>query len=179
MQVDTYYAAPHRDFAGTDEALRIRMEGPSDLEEGRNPKGTADQSRNAPSAGWEHRLTYKGPRADAASKTRVEHETAFDDPEALDAALRALGFRPAAVVRKRRTEYALGEYVVALDDVEGLGTFVEVEAAASTEDRARRTREARDVLDTLDLGADDQIRASYLELLRKAPGDHPYEGGSP
>jgi len=30
VQVDTYYDAPHREFAETDEALRIRSERPED-----------------------------------------------------------------------------------------------------------------------------------------------------
>ena len=49
-QVDRYFGHPARDFAKTDEALRIRR------------------------IGQENRITYKGPKLDAATKTRRELE---------------------------------------------------------------------------------------------------------
>ena len=51
-QRDVYYDAPHREFAETDEALRIRHE------------TDADPATDSPET---TRLTYKGPLLDSAS----------------------------------------------------------------------------------------------------------------
>jgi adenylate cyclase class 2 len=144
-QEDTYYDAPHRDFAETDEALRIRRETP---------------------AGGESRayLTYKGPLVDEMSKTREEAETAVGDASTAARVLDGLGFEAAATVRKERDRYALDGYTVTLDTVEGLGEFVEVET--EVDDGLDTAREgAFDVLDRLGLDPEDGIRTSYLGLL--------------
>lgn len=144
QQEDTYYDAPDRDFAETDEALRIRSERTDD--------------------GTETRLTYKGPLVEQASKTREEAETAVADPDTLADILAGLGYDPAADVSKERTRYRLDGYTVTLDSVDGLGEFVEVER--DVEDDIDTAREgARDVMDRLELNADKQIRTSYLGLL--------------
>ena len=142
-QRDTYYDAPHREFAETDEALRIR--------------------RVSGETGGETLVTYKGPLVDPDSKTRREHETGVDDDETMDGILRALGFRPAAVVEKDRERFGLGEYTVTLDAVTDLGEYVEVETESAEVDDARAGAFA--LLDDLGLDPDDQIRTSYLGLL--------------
>ena len=144
-QVDTYYDAPHRDFAETDEALRIRRE------EGADGSAT--------------RVTYKGPLVEAESKSRREVETGVDDAADLDSILDALGFSPAAVVEKERERYVLDDYTVTLDTVGDLGEFVEVEREAAEEDLEATRDGAIDRLRTLGLDPDEQIRTSYLGLL--------------
>lgn len=151
-QVDTYYSAPHRDFAETDEALRIRRE------------TSGDDERT-------DRLTYKGPKVDAASKTRLEHETAVGDHEAMAATLAALGFEPAAEVRKDRERFAVSGYTVTLDSVDGLGEFVEVERDVSDGDLAAARDGAFALLESLGLDPADQLRTSYLGLLLDAAAD--------
>jgi adenylate cyclase class 2 len=145
-QVDTYYSAPHREFAETDEALRIRRETPED---GR-PR---------------HELTYKGPKVDAASKTREEHESRLGDPDAVDSALRALGFEPAATVEKDRERHAIDGFTVTLDSVDGLGEFVEVDREAPENEVEAVRDDAVELLADLRLDAEDGIRTSYLGLL--------------
>lgn len=145
-QADTYYAAPHRDLAATDEALRIRRERTDD--------------------GERAELTYKGPKVDSTSKTREEHESAVADPDAVDAALRALGFEPVATVEKARERFVLGEYAVTLDAVADLGEFVEVERAVDDEDAVAAARDgALETLPALGVDRDEGIRISYLGLL--------------
>jgi adenylate cyclase class 2 len=149
VQEDTYYDAPDRNFAETDEALRIRTERAGDEET--------------------TLLTYKGPLVEAESKTREEAETAVPEPEELEAILDGLGYDPAATVRKERDFFAYREYTVTLDSVDGLGEFVEVER--EVEDGVEAVREgARDVMTDLGLDPDEQIRTSYLGLLL-AEGD--------
>jgi adenylate cyclase class 2 len=151
-QADCYYAHPQRDFARTDEALRLRSQGP----------------RNT--------LTYKGPKIDADSKTRREVQTPIADgaasAEAADTLLRLLGFAPAGTVRKRRSLYYLGaapqQVEIAVDDVEGLGQFVELElvVARGPEEAAAIAEAKRRLADVArQLGLEQQVRASYLEMV--------------
>ena len=147
-QEDTYYDAPDRSFAETDEALRVRCE------------HSNDETRVE--------LTYKGPLIDEHSKTRTEAETRVASEQAIREILSGLGYEPAATVEKRRERYAFEECIVTLDDVSGLGEFVEVEytadvTAVADVDSARER--AISVLDSLELDADEQIRTSYLALL--------------
>lgn len=145
-QEDTYYDAPHRSFAETDEALRVRRE--------RGPDGSSV------------RVTYKGPLVEAESKTREEHETAVADEAELRAILEGLGFTPSATVRKERDRFGYEGYTVTLDSVDGLGEFVEVETEAEAIAGAREGAKA--VLRELDLDPESQVRTSYLGLLLDA-----------
>lgn len=138
IQRDTYYRHPSRDFARTDEALRIREE------EGRSF------------------ITYKGPKLDEETKSREELEVPLVDPQDLGGLLLRLGFEPVAVVEKRRRGYMVGTLEVALDEVKGLGSFIEVEATECKDLEEGRAR----VLALLDrLGLEQRERKSYLELL--------------
>ena len=136
-QVDVYFQHPCRDFAETDEALRLRVSG-----------GSA-------------RITYKGPRLSSEAKVRREVEVGVSDPERAGEILEALGFTRVAVIRKRRSVYRLGDVNVYLDEVEGLGSFVEIEADPGTRDPLTRVRE---VARTLGLDPGKAILKSYLEL---------------
>jgi len=145
-QVDTYYDAPHRDFAATDEAFRVREE--------------------TVGSDTETRITYKGPLVEADSKTREEFETRVHDGEVMRSIAESLGFDPAATVRKERERYAVREFTVTLDRVDGVGEFVEVETAVETEGEVGPAREqAFDLLRDLGLDPDEQTQTSYLGLL--------------
>jgi adenylate cyclase class 2 len=138
VQRDTYYRHPGRDFAETDEALRIREE------EGRSF------------------ITYKGPKLDPDTKSREELEVPLVDPRDLGVLLLRLGFEPVAVVEKRRRGYLLGTLEVCIDEVKGLGHFLEVEAR-ECRDLEEGKKRVLGLLDTL--GLDRMERRSYLELL--------------
>src|SRR5579859_2774691 len=73
---DEYFNAPDRDFARTDEALRIRRIGEANF------------------------VTYKGPKLDAQTKTRTEIEVPLGEGEAVAAKfadlLTHLGYRRVA-----------------------------------------------------------------------------------
>lgn len=140
---DLYLRHPARDFRSTDEALRL--------------------SRRADRV----ELTYKGPRLDARTKARREVVLPVADWDAALALLEALGFAPAAEVRKTRSVHRAGGFEVALDEVPGLGAFVELERVLPEgADRAEAEREAAALLASWGLDATE--RASYLELLERA-----------
>jgi adenylate cyclase class 2 len=161
-QVDSYYDAPHRSFAETDEALRVRRV--TDLAAA-DADGVGDGGTDTTEAAGTTaaRVTYKGPLVDDRSKSRLEHETGVDDAGTMADVLEALGFSPAATVEKRRTVYGLDDVTVVLDDVAGLGEFVEVELESEDVDAARER--CFDVVRDLGLDPEAGIRTSYLELL--------------
>ena len=88
----------------------------------------------------------------------------IDDPTQMREILSFLGFVLSAEVRKRRTKYSYQGMVIALDEVEGLGTFLEVEAQAEADWENEKER-VLSVLKKLELK--DTIRRSYLELLEE------------
>jgi adenylate cyclase, class 2 len=140
---DAYFAHPARDFAATDEALRL--------------------SRRSERID----LTYKGPKLDPGSKARREVVLPVDDEAAARALLEALGFREAAIVRKRRAVHHAAGFEVALDEVPGLGAFVELERQLPDgADRAVAERDAKALLARWGLARTE--RRSYLELLQEA-----------
>jgi len=147
QQTDRYFNHPARDFAKTDEALRLRQ------------------------VGEENFITYKGPKIDPDTKTRRELELPLPHgkhiPEQFAELLAALGFRPVAIVQKKRRRGELlwegHDVEVALDEVEGLGSFVELEITADdlTLDAAKSALKAL----SRRLGLGPSERRSYLELL--------------
>lgn len=144
VQSDEYFAHPARDFAQTDEALRIRTVGDESV------------------------VTYKGPKLDATTKTRRELELPLAVGHAEFAELlTALGFKPVMVVRKSRRSFELdhqGEKIHgAWDEVHGVGTFVELELTADDAGLAEAKRIIASLADDLGLGPSE--RRSYLELL--------------
>lgn len=151
LQADCYFAHPARDFAATDEALRIRTIG--------------DRSF----------VTYKGPKIDTTTKTRRELELPLDPADADGAKfvelLTLLGFCPVATVRKRRRKFHIehrGRRVEgALDDVEGLGTFIELELVADESTLAEAQQCIRELAAELGLGPTE--RRGYLQMLLTKP----------
>jgi adenylate cyclase, class 2 len=144
---DYYFNAPDRDFAQTDEAFRLRRIG----------------KRNF--------LTYKGPKIDRQTKTRLEIEVAVAEGETaaedLQRLLTHLGYKQVAAVHKRRRVYELGRdgftLHFSLDEVENVGTYAEIEIMAEQEGFAA----AKAVLQQVagELGLMKTERRSYLELL--------------
>jgi len=163
-QRDEYYDAPHRDFAETDEALRVRRE--TSLPDGIGSSDATTDSGDSPVPSETTKITYKGPLLDEGSKTRAEHETEVSDAEAAAGVLSGLGFEPAAIVVKRREFWAFDGFTVTLDVVDGLGEFVEIERSVADDSAIEAVRnEALAALGRLGLDGDEQVRTSYLGLL--------------
>ncbi|MFX1264252.1 MAG: class IV adenylate cyclase, partial [Promethearchaeota archaeon] len=116
-QADAYYDHPCRAFHETDEALRLRRR----LSYSQRLSDDVDQSRPM------YELTYKGPKVDPLSKTRIELSVGVIDAIAAKSLLGHLGFRYVGEVVKKRVFYSLGDLTLSLDEVEGLGDFLEIE----------------------------------------------------
>lgn len=81
--------------------------------------------------------------------------------ETLEHALSVIGR-----VRKRRRLYLAGTTRIHLDDVEGLGAFLELEVVLSDEDAtADGVRTAHALLDALGIPAGDLVEGAYLDLM--------------
>ncbi len=146
-EADHYFNAPDRDFARTDEAFRLRC------------------------IGERNRITYKGPKQAGPAKTRTEIEIGIEPgahaAEQFRQLVQHLGYRPTAVVKKRRTVHDFERDGFALqvccDEVETLGRFVEIEIVAEPEKKQRAEAILLDVAH--DLGLTTSERRSYLEMV--------------
>src|SRR5215475_5009376 len=146
-QSDQYFAHPCRDFAKTDEALRVRVVGDKSF------------------------VTYKGPKLDKTTKTRREVELPLDaddhDGTHFESLLAALGFTEVTIVRKQRSKFVITadgyEVEGALDELDELGCFVELELQANDDNLDSAKQTIAELAADLNLGPSE--RRSYLELL--------------
>jgi len=150
---DSFFQHPYRNFAQTDECLRLRHRCFAD--------GAAEYS-----------LTYKGPKIDANTKTRHEIEISITEPERVKSLLAALGFCNVASVRKFRRRMALTlehrEVSIVFDTLpdlpESARQFIEMETIATEQE----INECRVLILGIaeQLGLSEPIRDSYLKLVQ-------------
>ena len=90
-----------------------------------------------------------------------------NDPENLKTALKlALGIR--GVVKKTRYLYMVGQTRVHLDDVEGLGQFMELEVVLRDDQSDEEGQAiANDLMKKLGIEPTDLIEGAYMDLLEK------------
>jgi len=101
-------------------------------------------------------------------KTSTYSKAACPDASALEGVLsRALGVR--GIVAKRRELFMIGRARIHLDDVRGLGHFMEIEVVlADGEPAAAGEREAHALLADLDVPAAALLAPAYIDLLEKS-----------
>ncbi|MHA1212243.1 MAG: class IV adenylate cyclase [Candidatus Heimdallarchaeota archaeon] len=144
IQRDHYFAHPTRDYSITDEALRIREDGERFY------------------------LTYKGPKFDDKSKTRLEYNVKIANSTEMIKILTLLDFKQVIVVTKERKIYQYKNTQCCLDHIESLGSFIEVEQII--EDKAEYPtirNNLYEILKELKLDPAKQITESYMELILK------------
>lgn len=86
-----------------------------------------------------HLFTVKRPVTDV--RTCIEHECFVSDREAMHAAILLMGFRETIRIVKTRALAQHGPLTLCLDDVEGLGRFLEIERIADADDDAEAARQ--------------------------------------
>ena len=106
-QEDIYFKSPLVDFVKTDECLRIRTTIENNVKK--------------------FYITYKGPKMDSEGQTRKEIETAVESNEKCCAIFESLGFKKAQTVKKNRQYYKYENFMICLDEVEGLEPYMEIE----------------------------------------------------
>ena len=137
MQRDLFFDRAAGSLRAGDMGLRLREE--------RRSQGVTVQ------------MCYKGPRRNGRYKEREEIQFTVSDAEQGRAFLAALGFQATLTVQKRRELWLLQGCEVCLDQVQQLGTFVEVEGP----DPDNVTK----VLQALGLNDAEHIAKSYVTML--------------
>jgi adenylate cyclase class 2 len=151
-QQDIYYDHPCRSFRETDEAVRVRKRIPLTREETETIYPLPE-------------LAYKGPKMDTKSKTRLELSVSILDNSVVTAILEELGFRTVAKIVKERAIFKYGSATICIDNVEEVGTFMELERLVSAEEEIEPVREELfEIVKNLGLDAMKSVRKSYLEL---------------
>jgi adenylate cyclase len=110
-------------------------------------------------------------RTDASGPKRSDYILArTSEPSALKAALTAaLGVR--GIIRKRRSLYLVGQTRLHLDEVEGLGEFMELEVVLRPEQsNAEGQAIARDLMTRLGVREEDLLEGAYMDLLEGREG---------
>ncbi|MFW9789004.1 MAG: class IV adenylate cyclase [Candidatus Thorarchaeota archaeon] len=152
IQIDTYYDHPCRSFQETDEAIRVRTRRPLDDQE-------LDTTRS------QNELTYKGPKVDKKTKTRLEYSVGIDKTDAVSSILQSLDFKPVAVVTKKRIFFDLRDITISVDDVEQVGQFLELESIVHKKDEMESAKSLIfKILNELGIDSNNMVRDSYLEL---------------
>lgn len=160
---DTYYDDPSGALGAGDQELRVRtIHGP-------------DSPRSV--------LTYKGARVDKESGSKPEYETRVDNPEAVHAMLRGLGYVPAIAFQKRCRNYEFSSHgrsllatLVQVPEIEG--TFLEVETMVPEENELPAAlNDVRSVMGELGIHDEDFTTELYTDAV--ASWRAPAEGTAP
>lgn len=140
LETNLFFDTPDRRLLAADEGLRVRAERALD--------GAAEPMS---------RVTFKGPRHQAAVKTREELEAGVADPEAIGLILEKLGFERVLRFEKRREAFALDGCEVVLDELPYIGTYVEIEGDDEATVMALREK--------LGMGELPLLTTSYVALM--------------
>lgn len=144
-QVDTYLNGINRNFIETDEALRVRV-----INNGKKAE-----------------VTYKGTIIGTQSKTREEINVGITDPEELIALFEKIGFHKSVILHKVRENWSVGKYNIAVDKVDKLGNFIELETFTKEQDCIpAKINELKALAIQLGFDPENDIRRGYLDLIQ-------------
>lgn len=80
-----------------------------------------------------------------------EYETKVENYETIKTIISLLGLEPLITVHNKRRIYKYNDYEIELEEVEGLGNFIEVERLSTSNDEAKIKEEIRDFIRSLGL----------------------------
>ena len=111
----------------------------------------------------------QGKKLDTCTMTREELETGVEDGEICRNILQVIGYAPAEPeVIKDRTMMQKESITACLDNVRGLGGFLELEILAdSEEEKDVALKRIENILKSLEYQISDTVRMSYLSMLQK------------
>lgn len=128
----------------------------------RVPRGRLKLRVLAPDVGeliYYERPDHQGPKQ---CQYRIYRTT---DPAGLKATL-ALSLDPIGLVRKRRTLFMSGQTRIHLDEVEGLGDFMELEfVLCPGQNPGEGQRACRELMEKLEIRDEDLQDVAYIDLL--------------
>ncbi|MFX0125499.1 MAG: class IV adenylate cyclase [Candidatus Hodarchaeota archaeon] len=148
-EIDYYFSSPIHNFAISDEALRLRQI------RAKSGKKTVE-------------ITYKGPKQGKSMKIREEITVETSDSNNTKKILQHLGFHVFGVVKKDRRNWFVDDLVISVDEVEDLGSFLEIEITSPSEnpEKIRKNKEKIICLvkKIIPNWSGEDERRSYLEL---------------
>lgn len=117
-------------------------------------------------------LTAKIPKniAGEGNLVKREHEVIVDSAEEARSILGMLGLKEAVRTMKTRQTANHGDYEICIDEVEDLGTFIEVEKIADEKDADTILEEMMEFLAPLGVTAEDKVTKGYDILMIEKKG---------
>ena len=102
----------------------------------------------------------------------IEHEVDVSNENELKEMLQLLGFVQALTITKTRRTAHVGEYEICIDEVEGLGSFIEVEKLLENEEDTEETiRDMKIFLESLGIAQEDiGVKRYDVQLLEQEYG---------
>ncbi len=150
FEKDTYLDNADSDIRSNDTALRVRSIRSYDEDE------------------THFYMTYKGIRTDDESMTRPEFETGVESAETALGIFEALGYLPVhPCVNKKRDIYTRDDITACLDEVEDLGSFLELEILTDHSKKEAALERLWALLSDLGLQRSETTTISYLTMLQK------------
>jgi adenylate cyclase class 2 len=112
-------------------------------------------------------LTAKSPKAKSgdASLVKREHEVVVSSADEARNILSMLGLQEAVRVVKKRQTANYDGYEICMDDVENLGSFIELEKMAEEKDASQIQKQMIEFLLTLGILPEDQVKKGYDILM--------------
>ena len=150
-EVDRYFDNEAGQIRGNDSALRIRT------------------TKNIMTGEAIAEINFKGPKLDKVSVTRPEFETCVTDEHIMTEILCQLGYKTVTPIVHKLRKSLVKDYITAcLDDVEGLGTFLELEIVVNDDNKKDAAlSEIESILNKLGYNMSDTTRVSYLSALQE------------
>jgi adenylate cyclase, class 2 len=148
QQIDKYYVLPHRDFFAKDmpdEYLRIRFE----------------EDKNHLNYSFLHFTD------DGWLRSTDEYETLVDKPEVVEEIFEKINLILKVTVEKTRKYFDCGDFEVTLDNIKGLGDFMEVEAKKDFGGIDKTRNACEDFLRNLNVEYEIQKEMGYPRMLYK------------
>jgi len=142
-QEDTYFKSSFRSFGETGEVLRVRKQIPgSDV------------------------VTFKGPKLKSEIKAREEIEVNIENSSEAIKLLKKLGYEPWTTIEKERETYQSDKFTVNLDEVKGLGHFMEIETKIEgNQSKLEVEQEIFNLLNKIGISKNLIEKRTYLELI--------------
>ena len=98
----------------------------------------------------------------------IEHETSVGSKDEMEEMIRIMGYQEVVKTDKVRQKGHVGKWEVCIDEVEGLGTFIELEELTDGTETQRVIDEMLEFLATLGIAREDMFADRYdIALLKK------------
>lgn len=142
---DIFFISAHDSSLGVDKTLKLRK------------------------SNGEVKLIFKRKRSNKYLKESLEFEVRIskEDVGNLSQLLRHLGFKEDLIVRKRRRSFCFNGCTINVDDVEGLGSFLEIEVLTSEAGANDVLSKVLKTLSALKLLGKELIRRGYAEMISR------------